>query len=156
MKISEIKPDDEMCIKGVDVPFGAPDENGKQAGVLLAFANNEFYRAKLAKLTRNAAQQIPGRELPTETFQKLNRTAMIGTVLLGWHDFEDDDGTPINDKDANGVIHKENAEKLLAVPIFFDFVNGQSGRLELFQKGKDESAAADIKSRPALEPKVDA
>lgn len=146
MKLSLITPDDDLAIKGVWKDFG-PEIDGTQAQLLIAWSGNEAYRRKMARLTRNAAQQMPGSgDIPPETMTKLQRKAMIGTVFLGWRNFENDDGTPIESSDQNGNLNEVNAEALLSNSVVFDFVNLASGRLEEFKRKGEAAEKAAIKS----------
>lgn len=157
MKLSSVKVNPTLALNGVWRPFGEADENGKQARLLIAYSGNENFRAKLAQLTRNAQSQMPGREVPTKTFQKINREALVGTVLLGWEEFEEDDSTPekpnyIKSQNDDGMLHEENARRLLSTPIIHDFVTLEANKLETFQsEGKAASDAA-MKSGAPVEP----
>ncbi len=153
MKLSSVKADSDLSVKGVWRPFGAVVD-GVQAEMLIAYSGNENYRSKLAKLTRNAATQMPGRDIPAETYTKLNRDAMIGTVLLGWRNIENDDGSPISDRDESGKVHDANARQLLNVMTIFDFVSAESSRLDSFQKEVEDTANGAIKSGAPVEPQV--
>lgn len=153
MKLSFVTPDNDLATAGIWKNFGEPID-GKQTRLRIGFSGPE-YRAKLAKLTRNASQQLAGRDLPIETLTKLNRRAMVGTLLKDWEELENEDGTPIESKDANGKLNEANAEMLLNITLIFDFVNAISGRLEDFKKEGDAASDAAIKSEPALESAVE-
>ena len=158
MKLSFVTPDAELADKGIEKPFGEPID-GLQAYLRIGYAGNDAFRNKLAKLSKNAQEQTAGRELPDGAFRKLQRRAMIGTILLGWRNWEEDDSTPekrhwIEETNGNGKIHEANADRLLSIPLVFDYVNAVSGQLESFKKEDDAATSAAIKSGAEVEPAV--
>jgi hypothetical protein len=138
MKISQLMADPSLSTDGVDVNFGEPVD-GEQATLRIAYGGNNNFRNKLARLTRRAASQMTGRDIPPETAMRLNREAMAGTILVGWSYLRRDDDSLIEYSEAEAL-------KLLDIPAVWDFVQAESSRLETFQKEGQAASDAAIKS----------
>jgi hypothetical protein len=138
MKRSQVDVDPILSVEGVDIPYGEP-EDGKQTTFKIAYGDNPNYRRKLAKLSARAGAQIAGRTLPPEAAMNLNRAAMAGTVLVGWTNWDDDDGNPIPFSEAEAL-------KTLEVAVVDRFIQYHAGLLEHFQRQKEAASDAEIKS----------
>ena len=154
MKLSTITPDRDLAQAGVWRDFG-PEIDGEQMRLLIAWNGNEHFMEKQARLLRNATQQMAGRDLPQETQTKIQRKAMAGTILLGWENWDEEDGSgKIPDHLEDGSFNEYAAIMLLENQMVHQFVALASNRVEDFQKVEDAASKAAMKRGAAVESEV--
>lgn len=132
---SQFKTSDNLEKTGVWLQYG--EEGGKPVRIRIARAGggNVAYRKALDKVTRPHKKAIQMETLSPEMNKKLLMEVYADTVILGWENINDENGTPMG-------FNRDNVMKLLGdLPDIFDDIVAQAQTMAIF---RDEEKKADL------------
>lgn len=122
MKISGFKTDPVRETEGVwfDLRDGLR--------VLVARMRNERHKQRIRELMRPHLQGARRGQLAIEIVEKMNLQAMSETVILGWENLEEDDGSPILYSSGKAL------ELMKEYPEFAEIVSEFAGDIENYRE----------------------
>lgn len=128
MRFSEYVTDAALEEQGVWMRLRKGD-----AEVLVARAGNKQHEELVRRLRRKHGQGRRGDDLPKEVEEAIALEALSRTILLGWKDFEDDDGKEIE-------YSAEKARELLKLSRDFRIeVTEIATEMEVYKREETES-----------------
>jgi len=129
MKLSELKLDDQLVDEGAWFPYG---EDG--AAFKIASMNKKAYRNKLGRLmTRAVTANRNNPDIPQVKRDEIIDEAMVGTIIMGWKGWQEDDDSDI-------AFTEDNARRFLQTGQVRDFIQRMAGNDENFKPKKGENA----------------
>jgi hypothetical protein len=132
MKISEMQLDPALLEGGVWRRF---DDDG--TAVKIASMEKKTYQNKMGKMMTRAMMQSRVRDLDATKRDEITYRAMVGTIVMGWRGFENDDGSEVEFTD-------ENVLRLLTdFPKFRRFCQQEAADDTNFRLHKDNGAEGD-------------
>jgi hypothetical protein len=132
MKISEMELDPALVEEGVWRPF---DDDG--AAVKIASMEKKTYQNKMGRMMTRAMMQSRVRDLEATKRDEITYKAMVGTIIMGFKGFQNDDGGDV-------VFSDENVLRMLAdLPKFRRFCQTEAADDTNFRRNKENSADDD-------------
>jgi hypothetical protein len=140
MKISEMQLDPALLEEGVWKSF---DEDG--CAVKIASMEKKSYQNKMGKMMTRAMMQSRVRDLEATKRDEITYKAMVGTIVMDWRGFENDDGTEF-------AFTEENVLKMLTdYPKFRRFAQQEAADDTNYRLNKENGAEDDS---PVLPPEA--